>query len=179
VERTPDNAKTEQHKNGSLRAVGATQTLVNWNKIAARLVEVNGRYGISGALLQFGADGAVRMVDALSRLADETRDTAELAPSDRDALLGAAGPKLTNMWLLDRLGKAMSGSAPDMRLLRAGIEQSVIALWLGYEQVGTTDIYLHADMEIKERALARTTPAAAAAGRFKPGDQLINFLAAL
>jgi site-specific recombinase XerD len=66
-----------------------------------------------------------------------------------------------------------------MRLMRAGIEQSVIALWLGHEQVGTTDIYLHADMEIKARALARTAPAAAPAGCFKPGDKLLNFLEAL
>ncbi len=41
-----------------------------------------------------------------------------------------------------------------MRLLRAGIDTSVIALWLGHEQIETTQIYLHADLEIKERALA-------------------------
>src|SRR3546814_1717544 len=43
-----------------------------------------------------------------------SQDTAELDPSDRDALLGASGPMFTNMWLLDCLGKAMPGSAPDM-----------------------------------------------------------------
>ena len=67
-----------------------------------------------------------------------------------------------------------------MRLMCAGVEQSVIALWLGHEKVGTTDIYLHADMAIKERALARTSPPSAAlAGRFKPGDKLLGFLEAL
>ncbi|WP_421703756.1 tyrosine-type recombinase/integrase [Aliiroseovarius sp.] len=66
-----------------------------------------------------------------------------------------------------------------MRLMRAGIEQSVIALWLGHEQVGTTDIYLHADMAIKERALARTAPISTGAGRFKPGDELLGFLETL
>jgi site-specific recombinase XerD len=66
-----------------------------------------------------------------------------------------------------------------MRLMRAGIEQSVIALWLGHEQVGTTDIYLHADMAIKERALAKTAPSAASAGRFKPADKLLSFLEGL
>ena len=66
-----------------------------------------------------------------------------------------------------------------MRLMRAGVEQSVIALWLGHEQVGTTDIYLHADMAIKERALARTAPASPAAHRFKPDDKLLSFLEAL
>ena len=45
-----------------------------------------------------------------------------------------------------------------MRLLEAGIDTTVIALWLGHEQTDTTAIYLHADLSIKERALARTTP---------------------
>ena len=66
-----------------------------------------------------------------------------------------------------------------MRLMGAGVEQSVIALWLGHEQVGTTDIYLHADMKTKERALARTAPAGSAAGRFRPGDKLLGFLEGL
>ncbi len=66
-----------------------------------------------------------------------------------------------------------------MRLMRAGIEQSVIALWLGHEQVGTTDIYLHADMQIKERALAKLAPTSTGAGRFRPGDKLLGFLEAL
>ena len=46
-----------------------------------------------------------------------------------------------------------------MRLLHAGVDTSVIALWLGHESIETTQIYLHADLAIKERALARTTPA--------------------
>jgi len=66
-----------------------------------------------------------------------------------------------------------------MRLLRAGIETSVIALWLGHEQVETTQIYLHADMGIKERALAATAPAVGTAGRFRPTDKLLAFLEAL
>jgi site-specific recombinase XerD len=66
-----------------------------------------------------------------------------------------------------------------MRLLRAGIETSVIALWLGHEQVETTHIYLHADMAIKERALATTAPAVATPGRFRPNDKLLAFLETL
>jgi hypothetical protein len=50
---------------------------------------------------------------------------------------------------------------------------------LGHEQVGTTDIYLHADMAIKERALAKTGPSTASAGRFKPSDKLLSFLEGL
>jgi hypothetical protein len=69
--------------------------------------------------------------------------------------------------------------AAAMRLLRAGIDTSVIALWLGHEQIETTQIYLHADLELKERALAKTTPANAAPGRYRPPDKLLAFLEAL
>jgi len=53
-----------------------------------------------------------------------------------------------------------------MRLLHAGVDVTVIALWLGHEQIATTNIYLHADMQIKERALARTTPPNSTPGRY-------------
>ena len=66
-----------------------------------------------------------------------------------------------------------------MRLLRAGIDTSVIALWLGHEQIETTQIYLHADLQIKERALERTAPITMKPGRFRPTDNLLAFLEAL
>lgn len=66
-----------------------------------------------------------------------------------------------------------------MRLLHAGIDTSVIALWLGHEQADTTQIYLHADLALKEKALARTTPPHTKPGRYKPPDQLLAFLEAL
>ena len=66
-----------------------------------------------------------------------------------------------------------------MRLLRADIDTTVIALWLGHEQVETTQIYLHADLAIKEQALARTTPPDGKPGRYKPPDPLLAFLEAL
>jgi site-specific recombinase XerD len=66
-----------------------------------------------------------------------------------------------------------------MRLLRAGIDTAVIALWLGHEQIETTQIYLHADLELKERALARTTPADTKPGRYRPPDKLLAFLEAI
>ena len=66
-----------------------------------------------------------------------------------------------------------------MRLLRAGIDTSVIALWLGHEQIETTQVYLHADLEIKERALAKTVQAETKPGRFRPADKLLAFLEAL
>jgi len=66
-----------------------------------------------------------------------------------------------------------------MRLLHAGVDTSVIALWLGHEQVETTQIYLHADLALKERALARTTPAHTTPGRYRPPDAILAFLEAL
>ncbi len=66
-----------------------------------------------------------------------------------------------------------------MRLLHAGVDTSVIALWLGHEQVETTQIYLHADLALKEQALARTKPPDAKPGRYRPPDTLLAFLEAL
>jgi site-specific recombinase XerD len=66
-----------------------------------------------------------------------------------------------------------------MRLLSAGVDTTVIALWLGHEQVATTQIYLHADLALKEQALARTTPAGTTPGRYRPPDTIIAFLEAL
>jgi site-specific recombinase XerD len=66
-----------------------------------------------------------------------------------------------------------------MRLLHAGTDTTVIALWLGHEQAETTQIYLHADLALKEKALARTTPPDAKPGRYRPPDKLLAFLEAL
>jgi integrase/recombinase XerD len=66
-----------------------------------------------------------------------------------------------------------------MQLLQHGVDRSVIALWLGHESVETTQMYLHADMRLKEEALARITPLDVQPGRFRPDDQLLAFLEAL
>ena len=67
-----------------------------------------------------------------------------------------------------------------MRLLHAGIDITVIALWLGHQSIETTQIYLHADMSVKERALERTTPTGAEPGQYQPiSDELLTFLQSL
>lgn len=66
-----------------------------------------------------------------------------------------------------------------MRLLQAGVDTTVIALWLGHEQIQTTRIYLHADLAIKQKALDRTTPPSAKSGRYRPTDRVLAFLDAL
>ena len=53
---------------------------------------------------------------------------------------------------------------------------SVIALWLGHVSVDTTQIYVHADLHLKEQALARTRPPAASPGRYQPSDSLLAWL---
>ena len=59
-------------------------------------------------------------------------------------------------------------------------DATVVALWLGHENIETTQIYLHASMKAKEAALARTTPTGTTAGRYKPDDDtLLAFLQAL
>jgi integrase/recombinase XerD len=66
-----------------------------------------------------------------------------------------------------------------MRLLHARVDTTVIALWLGHESVETTQMYVHADLTLKERALARITPIGSPPGRYRPSDELLAFLEAL
>ncbi len=66
-----------------------------------------------------------------------------------------------------------------MALLQAGVDSTVIALWLGHADVRSTTPYIHADMTIKERALARVTPASVTPGRYKPPDPVLAFLEGL
>ena len=65
-----------------------------------------------------------------------------------------------------------------MELLQAGVDRSVIALWLGHESIETTQMYLDADLRLKETALSNTTPLAdgKAVRRFRPDDKLLAFL---
>jgi integrase len=63
-----------------------------------------------------------------------------------------------------------------MSLLRGGVDTSIIALWLGHENAETTHVYLHADMTIKEQALARVQPPGTSPGRYRPPDTLLAFL---
>jgi site-specific recombinase XerD len=66
-----------------------------------------------------------------------------------------------------------------MDLLQEGVEQSVIALWLGHESIQTTQIYLDANLELKEKILAKTAPPDGKPGRFRPDDKLLAFLKGL
>jgi integrase/recombinase XerD len=66
-----------------------------------------------------------------------------------------------------------------MDLLQNGVDRTVIALWLGHESVETTQIYMHADMRLKEKALARVASTTSRPGRYRPDDALLSFLESL
>jgi integrase/recombinase XerD len=66
-----------------------------------------------------------------------------------------------------------------MAMLRRGVDLTMIALWLGHESSETTQIYLHADMQLKERALAHASPSGLKPARFRPKDALLAFLESL
>ncbi len=67
-----------------------------------------------------------------------------------------------------------------MKLLQAGVDTTVIALWLGHEQISTTNIYIHADMTLKQNAIAKVSPTQTAAqSRYQPTDIVMAFLEAL
>jgi site-specific recombinase XerD len=66
-----------------------------------------------------------------------------------------------------------------MQLLEHGIDRSMIALWLGHESVETTQMYLHANLRLKEQALSRVTPLDVKQARYRPDDKLLAFLEGL
>jgi len=66
-----------------------------------------------------------------------------------------------------------------MDLLQHGVDRSVIALWLGHETLATVDVYVHANLQMKEQALAKTTPLNVQPGRYIPDDELLAFLKSL
>jgi len=66
-----------------------------------------------------------------------------------------------------------------MELLQAGVDRALIAIWLGHESVDTTQVYLDADLTLKEATLAKTRPIEGGRARYRPNDQLVRFLKAL
>lgn len=117
--------------------------------------------GMAGDLLFPTRRGSSLSPDAVESLvADHTRTAARNCPSLRGKRVTPHVLRHTNA----------------MQLLRAGVDTATIALWLGHERVQTTDIYLHADMSLKEKALARLTPLSAKPGRYRAPDALMRFL---
>jgi len=104
-----------------------------------------------------------------------SRDAIALLVSKHANTASHSCPTLTNKTITPHVLRHTAA----MNLLHAGVDSTVIALWLGHESVEATQIYIHADMKIKEQALARTTPPDSTPGRYRPPDTLLAFLEAL
>jgi len=104
-----------------------------------------------------------------------SRDAVERIVAKHAAVAARSCPSLRGKTISPHVLRHTSA----MRLLEAGIDRSVIALWLGHECVETTEMYLHADLSIKERALARIAPSKTGAKRYRPPDALLAFLEGL
>jgi site-specific recombinase XerD len=118
-------------------------------------------------------------------------DGTVLFPSERGERLSVHGVQ----YLLNKHRKAACEVCPSlnqkrvtvhclrhtmaMDLLQSGVRRSVIALWLGHESVETTEIYIEATLAMKEQALEKATPRRGKLGRFKPTDELLDFLNSL
>ena len=125
------------------------------------------------------------LTERAGRPADPLFPTRRGAPLSRDALerrLATHAATAARSCLALR-GKQLSPHvlrhSAAMRLLHAGVDTTVIALWLGHENVATTQIYIHADLALKEKALARTAPQHTAPGRYQPSDAVLSFLDSL
>ena len=104
-----------------------------------------------------------------------SRDAVERLVTKHVARASAARPTLRTKHVTPHVLRHTTA----VTLLQAGIDRSTIALWLGHESVETTQMYLDADLSVKERALACTAPLGARPGRFRPGDTLLAFLTGL
>lgn len=101
-----------------------------------------------------------------------SRDALERRLAKHAATAAAACPALREK----KISPHVMRHSAAMRLLNAGIETSVLALWLGHENVATTQVYIHADLALKERAIARTAPQDVPPGRYQPPDAVLAFL---
>lgn len=101
-----------------------------------------------------------------------SRDAVQRLVAKHAATAAAACPSLAGKTITPHTLRHSTA----MALLQAGVDTSVIALWLGHETADTTQIYLHADMTIKERALARIPPANGIHSRYSAPDTLLAYL---
>ena len=122
---------------------------------------------------ELGADVPVLFPSARgSRL---SADAVQYLVAKHAAIAGKTCPSLTRK----RVTPHVLRHTTAMELLQAGTDRSVIAMWLGHESLETTQIYLDADLTLKEQVLAKTMPHDGQAGRYRPDDPLMAFLSSL
>ena len=120
--------------------------------------------------------------------ANDTQPGSPLFPSRHGTPLSTDAVE----WLVNKYASAAASHCPSlankrvtphvlrhsaaMFLREAGVDISVIALWLGHESIASTQIYMHADLAVKQRALDKTTPLEVAPNRYRPSDSLLAYL---
>jgi len=104
-----------------------------------------------------------------------SRDAVEDLLAKHVATARKACPTLKNK----RVSPHVTRHSTAMQLLQAGVDRSVIALWLGHESVETTQIYIDADLALKQKVVEKAAPPGARTGRFRPADRLLAFLTSL
>jgi len=104
-----------------------------------------------------------------------SRDGVEYLVSKHATIAGTKCPTMKSK----RVSPHVLRHSTAMHLLQHGVDRSAIALWLGHESMETTQMYLHANIELKEQALAKTQPFKGRLGRYRPPDKLLAFLQSL
>ncbi len=101
-----------------------------------------------------------------------SRDAVERLVTKYAVIAGMECPSLKSK----RVSPHVLRHTTAIQLLQAGVDRTIIALWLGHEQIETTQMYLDADLKMKEKALALTAPPNVKVSRYKPPDELLAFL---
>ena len=130
---------------------------------------------ILGVWLDERADTADRPLFVSNRNGRLSRDAVERIVRKYAALAAERCPTLKGKHVTPHCLRHTAA----MELLHNGVGCTVIALWLGHESVETTQIYLHADLQVKEKAMERTRPVDTPPGRYRPSDALLDYLEAL
>jgi site-specific recombinase XerD len=104
-----------------------------------------------------------------------SRDGVEYLLAKHVAVAGKQCPSIEKK----RISPHVLRHTAAMELLQHGVDITVIALWLGHESPETAQVYVQANLKMKEKALAKTTPVNVKLGRYQPGDQLLAFLKSL
>jgi site-specific recombinase XerD len=112
----------------------------------------------------------------VSRLGNQmSRDAVERLIAKHRARAAKRCPTLSNKHISPHVLRHTNA----MLLLESGLDRSVIALWLGHESIETTEVYLHANLATKEKAIAKTAPPGVGQRRYRPADRLLAFLESL
>ena len=161
------------------------ERLFDENRIVDRFVRLRGSTRVNVKIVDTANDRVTDInfpglrpapadLAALTAAVDALAETAEWF-----VLTGSVPADVPSNFYATLIARLKARGRTAMELLQNGVDRVVIALWLGHESIETTQVYMHADMRLKEKALERVTPPDSPPGRFRPGDALLEFLEAL